>query len=76
MLENSSARLSARPVGLDDAQLKQHLNRRVQLDGAFARTDATARRDDVSRDSAAPDVPMAEIRATAIRAVTGECATR
>jgi hypothetical protein len=46
--------------GLDDETLKRHLNRRVQVDGTFENLDAKG-------------TELIEIRATAIRAATGEC---
>ena len=46
--------------GLDDETLKRHLNRRVQVDGMFENLDAKG-------------TELIEIRATAIRAATGEC---
>lgn len=64
-------------AGLEIATLKQHLNRRVQLDGMFTRTDATAgRAGAVSNESAAPAIPLMGIQATAIRRAAGECAVR
>jgi hypothetical protein len=46
--------------GIDEETLKRHLNRRVEVDGAFDHVDAKGN-------------DLIEIRATAIRAAKGEC---
>ncbi len=58
--------------GIDDARLKQHVGRRVQIDGTFADLDrarATAGQVTNSDD-------LVEIRATAIREVPGTCPSK
>jgi hypothetical protein len=58
--------------GIDDERLKQHVGRRVQLDGAFQNVDRA--RATPERGTAADD--LVEISATTIRQVAGDCAAR
>ena len=55
--------------GIDDERLKQHIGRRVQIDGTFENVDrATA-----TPERRTPADDLVEIRGTAIRQVSGEC---
>ena len=55
--------------GIDDERLKQHIGRRVQIDGTFENVDrATA-----TPERRTPADDLVEIRGTAIRQVAGEC---
>lgn len=56
--------------GIDDAELKKHVGRRVQIDGTFQNIDrATA-----SPEKKTPADDLVELRGTTIRQVAGECA--
>lgn len=57
--------------GLDGDQRKQHLNRRVQLEGAFENVGGNA-----TQASPRPTDDLVEIRATSIRPVAGDCPMR
>lgn len=55
--------------GIDDQELKKHVGRRVQVEGQFENLDQ-------ARDSAEQSTPaddLAEIRASKIRPVSGDC---
>jgi hypothetical protein len=55
--------------GIDDERLKQHIGRRVQIDGMFENVDrATA-----TPERGTPADDLVEIRGTTIRQVAGEC---
>jgi hypothetical protein len=51
--------------GLDDEKLKEHVGRRVQIEGTLARTDRPA--------SPADTDELRELRATSVRPASGEC---
>lgn len=56
-------------TGIDDEQLKKHVGHRVQIDGTFANIDRLQARPETQT----PTDDLAEIRATAIRPVAGQC---
>ena len=54
--------------GMDDARLKEFVGKRVQIDGTFA---------DVEKSpSAKPTEDLIDLRATAIRAASGDCSQK
>jgi hypothetical protein len=55
--------------GIDDAELKKHVGKRVQIDGSFENTD----RAKAAPEAGTPADDLAEIRGTVIRQVAGEC---
>lgn len=55
--------------GIDDERLKQHVGRRVQIDGTFENVDQA--RDRPETQTPADD--LVEIRGTTIRQVAGDC---
>lgn len=55
--------------GIDDADLKKHVGRRVQIDGRFENVD----RAKAAPESGTPADDLAEIHGTAIRQVSGNC---
>lgn len=58
--------------GIDDKQLKQHVGRRVQIEGRFENVDRLQARP----ESQTPTDDLAEIRGTSIRQVSGDCAAK
>jgi hypothetical protein len=50
--------------GIDDEKLKQHVGRRVQIEGTL---------ENVDRTGATGAADLAEIRGTVIRQVAGDC---
>jgi hypothetical protein len=55
--------------GISDDQLKQHIGRRVQIDGTFENVD----RAKATPEKGTPADDLVEIRGTTIRQVAGEC---
>jgi hypothetical protein len=55
--------------GIDDERLKQHVGRRVQIDGTFENVDRAR----ATPERGTPADDLVEIRATTIRQVAGEC---
>jgi hypothetical protein len=55
--------------GIDDEKLKQHIGRRVQIEGTFENVDRAQARPGAER----PTDDLVEIRGTVIRQVAGEC---
>lgn len=55
--------------GIDDERLKQHLGRRVQIDGVFENVDRAR----AQPESRTPADDLVEIRGSAIRQVAGDC---
>ena len=55
--------------GIDDAQLKQHVGRRVQIDGTFENVDRAR----ATPEQTTPADDLVEIRGTTIRQVAGDC---
>lgn len=55
--------------GIDDEKLKAHVGHRVQLDGTFENVDRAG----ATPERGTPADDLVEIRATALRHVTGEC---
>lgn len=55
--------------GINDDQLKQHIGRRVQIDGTFENVDRAR----ATPERGTPADDLVEIRGTAIRQVAGDC---
>jgi hypothetical protein len=55
--------------GIDEEQLKQHVGRRVQIDGTFENVDRAR----ATPERGTPADDLVEIRGTTIRQVAGEC---
>ena len=55
--------------GIDDERLKQHVGKRVQIDGTFENVDRAR----ATPERATPADDLVEIRGTTIRQVPGEC---
>lgn len=58
--------------GIDDERLKQHVGRRVQIDGTFENVDRAR----ATPERGTPADDLVEIRGTTIRQVAGECPTK
>jgi hypothetical protein len=55
--------------GITEDQLKQHVGKRVQIDGTFENVDRAR----TAPEKGTPADDLVEIRGTAIRQVTGSC---
>jgi hypothetical protein len=55
--------------GIDDERLKQHVGRRVQIDGTFENVDRAG----AAKEQRTPADDLVEIRGTTIRQVSGDC---
>lgn len=58
--------------GIDDERLKQHVGRRVQIDGMFENID----RAKATPEGGTPADELVQIHGTTIRQVAGECSTK